>query len=117
MDTLILWVLVLIFTGAFVAQVAPRVRLIAAAPNTFSLDQFAVRAGRFLTDVLIQRKTIAERPLAGLAHALVFWGFAAFGGYTVIEFLKGLGIADFTATGWFYTYRIVLTPFAAAVLA
>ena len=117
MDTLILWALVLIFTGAFVAQVTTRVRLIAAAPNTFSIDRLGVRAGRFLIDVVLQRKTIGERPLAGLAHALVFWGFVAFGGYTLTEFLRGLGIVDLTGTWWFQMYRMVLTPFAVAVLA
>ncbi len=117
METLILWVLVLVFTGAFVAQVTTRVRLIAAAPNTFSIDRLGVRAGRFLIDVVLQRKTIAERPLTGLAHALVFWGFVAFGGYTVTEFLRGLGIVDLTDTRWFQAYRMVLTPFAVGVLA
>ena len=117
METLILWALVLIFTGAFVAQVATRVRLIASAPNTFSIDRPGVRAGRFLIDVVLQRKTIGERPLAGLAHALVFWGFVAFGGYTLTEFLKGLGIVDLTGTRWFQAYRMVLTPFALGVLA
>jgi len=49
-------------------------------------------------------------------HAFVFWGFVAFGGYTTVEFLHGLGIADLTHTAWFATYRLVLTPFAIAVL-
>ena len=117
MSTIILWLLVLLFAGAFAAQVATRVRLIAAAPNTFSVDDLAARGRRFLVDVVFQRQTIAERPAAGLAHAFVFWGFVAFGGYTVTEFLHGLGIADLTGTGWFYTYRLVLTPLAIAVLA
>jgi Fe-S oxidoreductase len=51
-----------------------------------------------------------------VAHALVFWGFVAFGGYTLVEFLRGLGIADLTGTRWFFAYRIILVPFAAAVL-
>ena len=51
-----------------------------------------------------------------MAHAFVFWGFVAFGGYTSVEFLRGLGIVDFTHAGWFGAYRIVLTPFAFAVL-
>jgi Fe-S oxidoreductase len=97
-------------------QVASRVRLIAAAPNTFSVDRFGPRVVRFLVDVIGQRATIAERPLAGTAHALVFWGFLAFALYTTIEFLRGLGIVDLTSTGWFAAYRIVLTPFAVAVL-
>ena len=117
METLILWALVLVFTGAFVAQVSTRVRLMATAPNTFSIDRLGFRVGRFLVDVVLQRKTIAERPVAGVAHALVFWGFVAFGGYTVAEFLRGLGIVDLTDTRWFQAYRRVLTPFAVAVLA
>ncbi len=117
MPTLVLWVLVVGFVGAFVAQVASRARLIAAAPNTFSLDHLGLRIQRFLVDVVAQRRTIAERPVAGLAHAFVFWGFLAFGGYTVTEFLYGLGIADFTHTHWFALYRAALLPFAVAVLA
>src|SRR5262245_24351742 len=117
MDTLLLWVLVVACAGAFAAQVATRVRLIAAAPNTFAVDQPDVRAKRFFVDVIGQRRTIAERPLAGLAHAFVFWGFVAFGGYTVTEFLAGLGLVDLTHTAWFHAYRVILTPFAVAVLA
>src|SRR5687767_11386992 len=117
METLVLWLLVLVFAGAFAAQVATRVRLIAAAPNTFSIDTPGVRILRFLADVVGQRRTIAERPVAGLAHAFVFWGFVAFGGYTAAEFLAGLGVVDVTGSGWFAAYRTVLTPFAVAVLA
>src|SRR5215510_10789278 len=117
MATIILWVLVLAFAGAFAAQVATRLRLIAAAPNTFLVDDVGARIGRFLVDVVFQRQTIAERPAAGLAHAFVFWGFVAFGGYTITEFLYGLGLVDLTDTTWFHAYRIVLTPFAVAVLA
>jgi len=116
MSTLLLWLLVLVFVGAFAAQVATRVRLIAAAPNTFSLDHPGFRVQRFLVDVIGQRRTIAERPAAGLAHAFVFWGFVAFAGYTTVEFLNGLGIVDFTHSIWFNGYRVVLTPFAVAVL-
>jgi Fe-S oxidoreductase len=116
MDVVILWVLVLMFLGAFVSQVAERVRIIASAPNTFSLDRLGFRTQRFLVDVVFQRKTIVERPAAGLAHAFVFWGFVAFGGYTAAEFLRGLGIADVTGTSLFYWYRIAITPFALAVL-
>jgi Fe-S oxidoreductase len=116
MATLAFWLLFLGFAGAFAAQVARRVQLIAAAPNTISFDNIPFRVRRFLTDVVFQVRTIRERPLAGGMHAFVFWGFVAFGGYTTVEFLRGLGIADFTHTAWFATYRLVLTPFAIAVL-
>ncbi len=116
MQTLLLWLLVVGFVGAFVAQVATKLRLIGAAPNTFSTDDTPTRVSRFLIDVLGQRRTIVERPVVGLAHAGVFWGFLAFAGYTATEFLAGLGILDLTHTGAFELYRLLLTPFAVAVL-
>jgi Fe-S oxidoreductase len=117
MSTLLLWLLVLAFVGAFAVQVATRARLIASAPNTFSLDPLAPRVWRFLVDVVGQRQTIRERPVPGVAHAFVFWGFLAFGGYTLAEFLAGLGVVDVRHTRSFHLYRIALTPFALAVLA
>jgi Fe-S oxidoreductase len=116
MSTLAFWILFLSFLGAFAVQVARRVQLIAAAPNTFSLDDLGGRTGRFLVDVVLQWRTIKERPLTGLMHAFVFWGFVAFGGYTLTEFLYGLGIVNLTAAGWFHVYRLALTPLATAVL-
>jgi Fe-S oxidoreductase len=116
MPQVVLAVLVAISIFLFAVQVASRVRLIAAAPNTFSLDRGLDRARRFLIDVVLQRKTIGERPFPGVAHAFVFWGFVVFGGYTVVEFLHGLGLVDMTRTQWFAAYRIVLAVFAWAVL-
>jgi len=116
MQTLAFWLLFLLFVGAFAAQVATRVRLIAAGAGSFSFDHPLFRIKRFILDVLLQLRTIRERPAAGIAHALVFWGFVAFGGYTIGEFLRGLGIIDITHRNWFILYRAGLLPFAASVL-
>jgi Fe-S oxidoreductase len=116
MEVLVLWILLVAAAGAFAVQVATRLRLIAAAPKTFSVDRLGLRLGRWLFDVLGQRQTIAERPVAGVAHALVFWGFLAFTGYTLVEFLNGLGLANLTDASWFAIYRALLTPFAVCVL-
>ena len=115
-QTVAFWLLFLAFVGVFAAQVARRVQLITAAPNTFSLDNLPFRATRFLTDVVLQVRTIRERPVTGLMHAFVFWGFVAFGGYTAVEFLYGLGVVDLTHMRWFELYRLLLAPFAIAVL-
>jgi hypothetical protein len=115
MATLAFWFLFLAGVAAFSVQVATRIQLIAAAPNTFSVDQLPFRIKRFFLDVVLQRQTIRERPVTGFMHALVFWGFVAFGGYTTVEFMSGLGIVDLTQTLWFYGYRLALTPFAVAV--
>ena len=116
MSVLAFWLLFLTGVGAFVAQVQRRVRIIASTTNTFSLDDLGFRVNRFIVDVLLQRKTIVERPAAGIAHAFVFWGFIAFGGYTLTEFLHGLGIVDLTDMAWFQAYRLGLAPFAVVVL-
>jgi Fe-S oxidoreductase len=116
MATLIFWLVFLTGVAAFAAQVSRRLQIIAAGPNTFSVDDLGFRVTRFVTDVLLQRQTIKERPVAGLMHAFVFWGFLAFGGYTAVEFAHGLGIIDLTRAGWFSAYRMALTPFAIAVL-
>jgi len=115
--TLLFWLLFLSGVGAFAAQVARRVQIVAAAPNTFSIDDLPFRINRFLVDVVLQRRTIRERPAAGLMHAFVFWGFVAFAGYTSVEFLRGLGVADLTHAAWFERYKLALVPFACAVLA
>jgi Fe-S oxidoreductase len=104
------------FLGAFLAQVAARIRLIAQAPGTLSVERLPFRIRRFLLDVLLQRQTIRERPWVGMAHAFVFWGFLAFSAYTTIEFLKGLGLVDLTGTALFRVYKLALIPWAAAVL-
>lgn len=116
MQIAILWVLLFAFGAAFVLQVAKRVRLVADGSGDFRIDQIGHRLRRVFFDVILQRRTIVERPVAGIAHALVFWGFVAFAGYTLVEFLYGLGVVDLRHTVWFGMYRVALVPFAGAAL-
>jgi Fe-S oxidoreductase len=115
-ETAILWLLVVAFAAIFGAQIVTRLRLILRAKNNFSVTHVEVRLRRVLFEVVFQSKVIAERPIVGIMHALVFWGFMAFGGYTAAQFLENLHVVDVTATGWFHLYSMVLVPFAAAVL-
>ena len=108
--------LVLVFAGLFAAQIVTRVRLIRRAPGRLRVVDLPGSIARFVREVVFQSKVIAERPLVGIAHALVFWGFVAFAGYTGIEFLKGLGVADLTETAAFRFYSYGLVPFAIGVL-
>ena len=102
--------------GLFAAQMSTRWRLLQAAPGSFSLDALPRRVERFLVDVVFQGKVIARKPWVGIAHLFVFWGFVAFGGYTLVETLHGLGIVDLTDTIGFRVYMWLLVPFCAAVL-
>ncbi len=100
----------------FATQMATRARLLAGAPGNFSLDRLGARVDRFVGEVIFQTRTIRERPVVGVAHLFVFWGFCAFGGFTLIEGLRGLGIVDLTHTTPFYIYKLALVPFATAVM-
>jgi Fe-S oxidoreductase len=116
-ETLAFWVVVLGSVGLFSAQMSTRWRLLQAAPGEFSFDQLPSRIERFVTEVVFQSKVIGRRRWVGLAHLGVFWGFVAFGGYTLVETLHGLGIADLTHTTAFRVYMYLLAPFSIGVLA
>lgn len=115
MQIALTWILLCVFGSTFVIQVTKRLRLVQAGTGAFSLNDVPVRLRRVFSDVVLQRRTVQGRPAVGLAHAFVFWGFVAFGGYTTVEFLYGLGIVDLRHTPWFTAYRVVLIPFAIAV--
>ncbi len=104
------------FVAGFVAQMATRWRLIQAAPNNFAFDHLGARIGRFVREVIFQSRVIAAHKAVGIAHLAVFWGFVAFGGFTTVEVLRGLGIVDLTHTTPFTVYKWALVPFAAGVL-
>jgi Fe-S oxidoreductase len=68
---------------------------------SFHLFPIGRRLWDFLWEVAFQAKVIRQRPLPGLAHALVFWGFCAFVLVTLNHFAVGLGIGFLSPTGRF----------------
>ncbi len=87
----------------------------AAKPDAnFSLAPVGRRVRDFIVEVLLQAKVIRERPLVGLAHAFVFWGFCAFALVTVNHIATGFGLAFLT--GWAGDFYAVFAQcFAIAV--
>ena len=77
----------------------------------FQLQPIAPRVRKFIWEVLLQGKVIRERPLPGVAHAFVFWGFCAFALITIAHFAAGVGLnllpADCTVVR---AYRYFLGP-------
>ncbi len=57
-----------------------------------SLNAIRRRTWAFFSEVLCQSKVIRERPLPGLAHAFVFWGFCVFALVTVNHIAAGFGL-------------------------
>jgi len=77
-------------------------RIRAARPDAdFSLRPIGPRVRELVWDVMLQAKVIRERPLPGLAHAFVFWGFCAFAQVTLNHIAMGFG-ARFLTPGSFY---------------
>lgn len=65
----------------------------------FSLAPVGRRVWDFFSEVLCQSKVIKQRPLPGLAHAFVFWGFLAFAVVTTNHVLTGLRLSVLQHTG------------------
>jgi len=85
-------------------------------PN-FHLFPIGRRVWDFVSEVLFQSKVIRERPLPGVAHALVFWAFLAFALVTLNHCAVGLGIGFLLPTGFFgrfYSYFAAVFALACA---
>src|ERR1022692_1762366 len=115
---LILLVLMVASFGGFWLRFRRVVRVIAAAkPDPgFQLKDIPRRSGRFISEVLLQSKVIRERPLPGIAHAFVFWGFCAFALITIDHFSQGFGLTLLHRdSGFGYFYHAFVAVFAVAV--
>ena len=84
----------------------------------FHIYPIGKRAWDFIWEVLLQAKVIRQRPLPGIAHALVFWGFCAFALITLNHFSEGLQfqlLARESLIGRFYFYLAALFGLGVAV--
>ncbi len=86
---LVFLVLLLVSVLLFVQVLRQRLGAIGSASGGFPTDGTGRRLLRVLREVVFQSKVIGNRPLAGLAHALVFWAFLAF----VLETLNHFSLA------------------------
>ena len=95
--------------GLFSKRFGPILRRILASRKDpdFHLAPVGRRIWDFFTEVICQSKVIQQRPLPGLAHAFVFWGFLAFALVTLNHAAVGLGIGFLSPDGFvgrFYFY-------------
>jgi len=87
----------------------------ARAEPDYRIGPVGLRIRAFLAEVLLQGRVIGERPLAGLAHAVVFWGFCVFALATVDHLAQGFGWGFLSESGFARFYRRVADGFAIAV--
>ncbi|MGB7266685.1 MAG: [Fe-S]-binding protein, partial [Terracidiphilus sp.] len=84
----------------------------------FRLFPIGRRVWDFVWEVLLQAKVIRERPLAGIAHAAVFWAFCSFALVTLnhCATIFGLGFLDPAGSvGRIYFYVAAVFAVACAV--
>src|ERR1700744_539147 len=87
--------------GIFAWRMRPIARNILHAKKDvgFSLTHVGRRAWEFFSEVICQSKVIRQRPLPGLGHAFVFWGFLAFALVPTNHVLTGLRVGVLQHTG------------------
>ena len=117
-EKIVLALLIAASLTGFWLRLGPVVRIIRAAkPDAgFHIGAIVPRIQRFVWEVLLQGKVIKDRPLAGAAHALVFWGFCAFALITTNHVATGFGLPLLARSGGFGVFYFGLAAvFAVAV--
>src|SRR5208282_3993330 len=105
---------VFLFSRKFGA--ALRIILAAKRDPDFRLRPIGPRIRKVLWEVGAQGLVIAQRPLPGLAHAFVFWGFCVFALVTLNHFAVGFGHPFLSPSSfWGSLYFFVAGLFAIAV--
>jgi Fe-S oxidoreductase len=100
-EKIILAILICLSAAGFWRRFRNVVRIIGAAKPDDDFDPGSVfhRLWDFVSEVLLQAKVIRQRPLAGLAHALVFWGFCVFALVTINHIASGFGVPVLSRAG------------------
>jgi Fe-S oxidoreductase len=89
-------------------------RIRAAKPDAdFSLRPIGPRVRELVWEVMLQAKVIRQRPLPGIAHALVFWGFCAFALVTLNHVAMGFGAPFLTPDGFYFQLAAVFAVLVA----
>jgi Fe-S oxidoreductase len=113
-------ILAAVSLGLFFRRFWPILKRILASRKDpdFHLAPLGRRVWEFFSEVLCQSKVIKQRPLPGLAHAFVFWGFCAFALVTLNHAAVGLGLGFLDPAGVFgrfYFYLAAAFAIACAV--
>jgi Fe-S oxidoreductase len=75
--------------GLALAEFRRKYLLVASGRKTRRSDRPGLRLGRMAVKVLLQIPVIAQRPVTGFFHAVIFWGFLVFMGVTLNHVAEG----------------------------
>jgi Fe-S oxidoreductase len=88
------------------------------ATTDFEVSPVGPRIKQFLWEVMLQGKVIEQRPLPGLAHAFVYWGFLAFALVTINHIASAFGgrfLSQDSGFGSFYLSFVAVWAVAVAI--
>lgn len=91
-EKFILATLILAAISFFSLELFKKYKIVMKGTGTFSYDRPLIRLKRVFNEFILQKKVLSQRFLPGLMHALVFWGFMAFGAITIDHFLRGFNL-------------------------
>ncbi len=114
----VLLIAILVSVGLFWRKFGRALRIILAAkPDAdFHLRPIWPRIRKVVWEVGAQSLVIAQRPLPGLAHAIVFWGFCVFALVTLNHFALGFGHPFLSREGHFgRVFFLIAAVFAVGV--
>ena len=119
-EKIVLAILICLSAAGFWRRFRNVVGIISAAkPDSgFEVGSVMRRLWNFVREVLLQEKVIRQRPLAGIAHAFVFWGFCVFALVTINHIASGFGLpllSRYGGFGWFYFGFAALFAVAVAI--
>ena len=114
--------LIVLLAASGALSVAPFHKVLSTIRRARPTPDFAIfplwwRARRFVLEVVGQTKVIRQRPLPGLAHAFVLWGFCAFAPITVNHVAAGLGAGFLNRAGAFGRFYFGFAAVWAALVA
>jgi len=92
-ESIILAVLIVASAVLFWLPVQKRINCIKTTKGKLNFENAGRRLSRWFDEVVCQNTVIVQRPLAGLMHAFVFWGFIFFIPETLHHFAQGFGIS------------------------
>jgi Fe-S oxidoreductase len=122
-EKLIFIALAILSCALFWRRFGPILRRILASKKDpdFHLAPIGRRVRVFLWEVALQGEVIRQRPLPGIAHALVFWAFCAFALVTLNHCALGFGVGFLNPAGFFggfyYNFAAAFAVFCAAGIA
>ncbi len=115
-ERLILAALIVAATVLFWLPVQKRLNFLKPAKGTLDFNDFGRRFGRWIREVLFQNRVISQRPLAGLMHAFVFWGFVFFIPETLHHFAEGFGFSLLGHGGFHASVSAIVSVWAVLVI-